>query len=295
MKMNKKIILATSIVFVIFIFGLIFFNSHGNEKINLKIKDIQEYSSKITQIFKKTNSYKKRLFVVDFKGDKKGSQVDNLQKTITSIIENSNQKDHVLVRLESHGGAAHVYGLGAYELLRIRNAGLKLIISVDRVAASGGYMMACVADEIIAAPFSYIGSIGVYSGVPNFSGIMDELGIVYERFTAGKYKGGVPIFAPITDNDRKHQQDFVNRIFNQFKDFVKKNRPKLDIEKIATGEIWTAQEAIKTGLVDKIYTSEELILEYKFNGYNIFEVRHIKIDTKKLVWKKLLNKIFPFF
>jgi serine protease SohB len=262
-------------------------------KSNIEIQSQDKIFKKIAKSFKKLTVSKKRLFVIDFNGDASASQVDELKKIITSIIVNKQQDDAVLLRLESPGGMAHRYGLAAYELIRLKKAGIELIAAIDSVAASGGYMMACVADKIIAAPFSYVGSIGVMGGVFNFHDFLKELGIKYLEFTAGEYKNPLSQFGPITEKGEKYTQEFINRSYKEFKKFVKLNRPTLDIDKVATGEAWTAQEAIKFKLVDRLATSEEMILELSKN-YNIFEIKYNLPVPKEPFWKKILKKILPF-
>lgn len=203
----------------------------------------------------------KSVFVLDFDGDIKASAVAHLREEISVIISSAKAGDEVVIRLESGGGQVNAYGLAAAQLVRIKDAGLILTVCVDKISASGGYMMACVADKIIASDFAVIGSVGVVSQLPNFHELLKKHNIGYEMFTAGEYKRTVTIFGENDDEDRaKHQAD-IERIHELFKTFVKKHRPKLDVEKIATGEIWFGQDALDLGLIDAIGTSDGYVLE----------------------------------
>lgn len=203
----------------------------------------------------------KSVFVLDFDGDIKASAVAHLREEISVIVSSAKAGDEVVIRLESGGGQVNAYGLAAAQLVRIKDAGLILTVCVDKISASGGYMMACVADKIIASDFAVIGSVGVVSQLPNFHELLKKHNIGYEMFTAGEYKRTVTIFGENDDEDRaKHQAD-IERIHELFKTFVKTHRPSLDVEKIATGEIWFGQDALDLGLIDEIGTSDGYVLE----------------------------------
>ncbi len=202
------------------------------------------------------------VFVVDFAGDELASQVAHLRDQVSVILKVANVKtDEVVVRLESPGGAVAHYGLAAAQLLRLKNAGLQLTVCVDVVAASGGYMMACVASRIVAAPFAYIGSIGVVIMMPNFNRVLDKNSVDVVQLTAGKFKRTVDPFTPITEEGKKKLQEELADCFQAFKMHVGLNRKGLEktIEEVATGEAWLAVHAKKRGLVDEIGTSDELL------------------------------------
>ncbi|UNU73502.1 protease SohB [Moraxella nasovis] len=200
------------------------------------------------------------VFVLDFDGDIKASAVAHLREEISTIISVAQAGDEVVLRLESGGGQVNAYGLAAAQLDRLKKAGLKLTVCVDKIAASGGYMMACVADTIIASDFSVIGSVGVVSQLPNFHELMKKHDIGFEMFTAGEYKRTVTIFGENTDEDRAKYQEDLERIHVLFQDFVGKHRPKLDVKKIATGDYWFGPDALALGLIDEIGTSDAYIL-----------------------------------
>ncbi len=215
----------------------------------------------------------KNVFLLDFKGDVLASAVEHLRDEITAVLEVAGDGDEVVVRLESPGGAAHSYGLAASQLARLRERKIPLTACVDRVAASGGYMMACVANTIVAAPFSIIGSIGVAAPLPNAHRLLGRFGIDYENATAGKYKRTVSYLAPITEEGRAKFQSQLDETHEQFKDFVKQHRPSLAIDDVATGEYWHGVRALELGLVDRLATSDDCLRE-RARDANLYEVRY---------------------
>lgn len=216
---------------------------------------------------------KSRLFVIDFDGDVEASAVSDLREEITAIISAANSNDRVLVKLESPGGMVHSYGLAASQLARIKAANLKLVVAVDQVAASGGYMMACVADEILAAPFAVVGSIGVVAEIPNFHRLLRHNKVDYEQHTAGEYKRTLTMFAENTDSARTKFKQELEETHDLFKQFITENRPSLDIDKVATGEHWYGTQALELGLIDKIQTSDDYIVNAAGDG-DVFEITY---------------------
>ena len=202
-----------------------------------------------------------RSFIINFKGDLKATAVASLREEVSAILEVATPEDQVIVCLENHGGTVHEHGLAASQFVRIRDQDIPLFVSVDKVAASGGYLMACVANKIIAAPFAILGSIGVIAQLPNFNRIMDEHGIDFEMITAGQYKRNVTIFGKNTDEDRAKLKDELEDVHTLFKDVVGRYRENLDLEKVATGEHWYGTRALELGLVDELKTSDELLAE----------------------------------
>lgn len=215
---------------------------------------------------------KPRLFVLNFDGDIRASAVRNLREEISVLLGQLQSGDEVLLRLESGGGLVHGYGLAASQLRRIREAGGKLTVSVDKVAASGGYMMACVADEIVAAPFAILGSIGVLAQLPNFNKLLKKNDIDFEMFTAGEYKRTVTLFGENTDKGREKFREELEDTHELFKAFVKEQRDVVDIDKVATGEVWYGQRALDVNLVDALKTSDEFIQE-KLDSHGVFELQ----------------------
>ncbi|EGT4952934.1 protease SohB, partial [Cronobacter sakazakii] len=164
------------------------------------------------------------------------------------------------VRLESPGGVVHGYGLAASQLQRLRERQIPLTIAVDKVAASGGYMMACVANNIVAAPFAIIGSIGVVAQIPNFNRLLKRNDIDIELHTAGQYKRTLTLLGENTEEGREKFREDLNETHHLFKEFVHSMRPSLDIDAVATGEHWYGVQAKEKGLVDEISTSDDLII-----------------------------------
>ncbi|MGA8261064.1 MAG: protease SohB [Arenicellales bacterium] len=203
----------------------------------------------------------KRLFVLDFHGDLKATAVASLREEITAILTIAGAGDAVLLRLENTGGVVHEHGLAASQVNRLRDAGVHVTVAVDKVAASGGYMMACVADRIIAAPFAVLGSIGVLAQLPNFNELLKRHGVAFEQQTAGEYKRTVTMFGENTDKERAKLREQIEHTHVLFKTFVAKHRPDLDLEKAATGDIWYGSDAVDVGLVDEIRTSDDYLLQ----------------------------------
>ncbi|QUX91432.1 protease SohB [Marinomonas sp. A3A] len=209
---------------------------------------------------------KKRLYVLDFDGDIKASAVETMREEITAILSVAKSQDEVVVRLESGGGVVHGYGLAASQLQRIREANIPLTICVDKVAASGGYMMACVADKIIAAPFAILGSIGVVAQIPNVHRLLDKSLIDVELHTAGKYKRTLTMLGENTDEGREKFRQDLEDTHGLFKRFVSSQRPQLDIEDIATGDTWYGSEAIENKLIDVVMTSDAYLVSHYENA-----------------------------
>ena len=220
----------------------------------------------------KLKSDKKRLFVLDFDGDIRASEVECLRHEISAILTLATPQDEVLLRLESPGGLVHSYGLAASQLQRLRDKNIPLTIAIDRVAASGGYMMACIADRILAAPFAMLGSIGVVAQLPNFNRLLKKHDIDFEMLTAGEYKRTLTVFGENSDKAREKFQDDLENIHRLFKQFVARYRPSLDIETVATGEVWFGSEALLRGLADEIKTSDQYLCE-RVRQADVFEVQ----------------------
>ena len=203
----------------------------------------------------------KRVFVLDFDGDIKASGVKHLREEISTLISAANEGDEVVVRLESGGGLVHSYGLAAAQLVRLKDAGLSLTVCVDKIAASGGYMMACVADKILAAPFAVIGSIGVVSQLPNFHRWLKKHDIDYEMFTAGEYKRTVTVFGENDDEDRAKYREELEQTHKLFKHFVTTYRSQLELDKVANGDHWYGEDALHLNLVDELKISDTYLLD----------------------------------
>jgi len=218
---------------------------------------------------------KQRIYVLDFDGDIKASAVTNLREEITAILMVARKQDEVFVRLQSPGGMVNTYGLAASQLTRIKDNEIGLTIAVDKVAASGGYMMACVADKILAAPFAILGSIGVVAQIPNFNRLLKKHDVDYEMITAGEYKRTLTMFGENTDQARSKFKDDIEDIHVLFKDFVVQHRPIVDIAKVSTGEFWFGSRAKDLDLVDELKTSDDYLLE-KVKEADLYSVKHVE-------------------
>ena len=234
---------------------------------------------------------KKRVFVLNFEGDVGAESVSSLREEITTVLSLADESDEIVLRLESPGGMVHSYGLASSQLLRIRNAGIPLTICVDKVAASGGYMMACLADRLIAAPFAIIGSIGVLVQLPNFSRVLQNYDVDYEIISAGEYKRTLTTFGEITEKGREKVKEEVETIHDVFKKWVKEYRPAVEIDKIATGETWLGSQAKDRYMVDDIRTSDEILVE-AVKEHDVYEVEY---EIPKSIQDKLAGAFHGAF
>ncbi|HEX9585219.1 MAG TPA: protease SohB [Gammaproteobacteria bacterium] len=236
---------------------------------------------------KKTPAPDKRLFLVNFRGDIRASAVSSLREEISAILTVATAGDEVLVRLENAGGLVHDHGLAASQLARVRDKGIRLTVAVDKIAASGGYLMACIADRILAAPFAVLGSIGVLAQIPNFNRMLDSHGVDFEQFKAGEYKRTVTLFGKNTDADREKFSQEISDTHALFKEFVAQQRPSLDVDKVATGEHWYGKRALDLALCDELKTSDDYLLERSADT-GIYEVKY---TTRKPLARKLTAAI----
>ena len=217
---------------------------------------------------------RKRMYVLAFDGDIRASATNNLREEISAVLLQVEEGDEVLVKVESPGGMVHSYGLAASQLQRIRSADVPLTVAVDKVAASGGYMMACVANRIIAAPFAVLGSIGVLAQLPNFHRLLKKNDIDFELLTAGEYKRTLTMFGENTDKGREKFVEELEETHELFKNFVNSNRPSLDIAKVATGEVWYGQKALGEGLIDELQTSDAFVQDH-LKDWDVYEVKFV--------------------
>jgi serine protease SohB len=246
------------------------------QKMSLRLNksfEQQNFFQKIKNLF--INNKKKILFIINFDGDINASETELLKDIISILIVNLNKNDEVLLILNSSGGFINQYGLAAAQLKRLKKFGIKLTISIDKIAASGGYLMASVADKIIASEFAIIGSIGVIGIMPNFNSLLKKNDINIEYHTAGEYKTTLNMFTENTDKGREKFIESLNKTHDLFKEFISTHRKEVNIEKVSTGEYWYGKDALKLNLIDKIETSDEYIIE-KLNEYTIYKISTIK-------------------
>ena len=226
---------------------------------------------------------RKRIYVIDFKGDMRASGAGSLREEISAIVGFAKAGEQVLLRLENSGGTVHDHGLAASQLARLKGHGLKLTIAVDKVAASGGYMMACIADHILAAPFAVLGSIGVLAQVPNVNRLLEEHGVDVEMFKGGEFKRTVTMLGKNTAADREKFQSEINEIHHLFKQFVAEHRPGLDLERVATGEHWFGRDAMALKLCDSIGTSDDWLMAERKDA----DLLHVRYRHHESLGKRL--------
>lgn len=244
-------------------------------------KALHKAQARAEKLERKADHPKPRVYVLDFDGDIKASAGESLRHEITALLSIATPQDEVVIRLESGGGMVHSYGLAASQLARIREAGIPLTVCIDKVAASGGYMMACLGERIIAAPFAIVGSIGVVAQMPNFHRLLQKHDIDFELHTAGQYKRTLTLFGENTDKGREKFQEELELTHRLFKDFVARYRPQLDIEAVATGEVWLGQTALDKQLVDELQTSDAYLTE---------RARHAELLLLSYVERKSLQE-----
>ncbi len=260
------------------------------EEKSQKLKDKEKSTKTVTTIREKLQrglkikeilkEHSNCVYVLTFIGNIMASEVEQLREQISFLLQIAQPADEIVVRITSPGGAVPQYGLASSQLERLKQAGLRCVVCVDTVAASGGYMMASVADKIIAAPFAIIGSIGVVAGIPNFHRVLQKNEVDYHLFTAGKYKRTVTPFSEVTDEGKQKLQDDLTAIHEAFKQHIKDGRPDVDIEAIATGEYWLASQAKEKGLVDEIMTSDDYLCS-KLDDCEIIEIK-TEIEQNRL-------------
>lgn len=228
-----------------------------------------------------------RMFVMDFDGDIEASGVDMLREQISAILQVAEESDEVLLRLESSGGLVHAYGLAASQLARLRARKVRLVIAVDKVAASGGYMMACLADHLLAAPFAIVGSIGVVGSVPNLHGLLKKYAIDYEQYTAGKHKRTLTMFGENTEEGREQFKHELAITHDLFKTHIAMARPALDVESVATGETWYGTQALENKLIDALGTSDDYLLAHK----DTHQILLLEFDANKSLWDRIKGRM----
>ena len=230
---------------------------------------------------------KRRVFVINFRGDIPATAVSNLREEVTAILSVATNEDEVLVRLENAGGFVHGHGLAASQLMRLRQRNIPLTVAIDKVAASGGYLMACVGNRILAAPFAVVGSIGVLAQLPNFHRFLTRHGIDFEEAKAGEFKRTVTMFGKNTDEEREKLRQQLEETHMLFKNLVQENRPDVDISSVSTGEYWYGRNAVDKKLVDELTTSDDYLLEASKKA-DIYDVSFI---ARKPVTEKVASVV----
>ena len=285
-------------------------NKSSSEKGHLQIKNLSDQfesmgnalqgslmDSKTFKKFRKDLDKKKKkedkesakdqesIFVLNFNGDVQASEVDKLKHEINAILLSETECKEVVLRVESGGGSAYAYGLCAAELKRLVDAKIKLTVCIDKVAASGGYLMSCVASKIVAAPWALVGTIGVIAQMPNINRLLKKNLVDFEMHTAGEFKRTLTVFGENTEEGRDKFKSELEDLHVIFKDFVKDNRPEIDTSVVATGEVWQGEKALEVGLIDEIGTSDDYLVKLS-KKFKLFEIEYIE--------KKNLSERFAF-
>lgn len=261
---------------------------------NKVVKPEHKLSRKEKKAQHKAQKERPSLFVIDFEGDMKASQAEQLRQAVTAVLSIATEKDQVVIRLNSPGGAVNGYGLAASQLQRIRDRQIPLIACIDKIAASGGYLMACVANQIIAAPFAIIGSIGVVAQLPNFHRWLKKHDIDFELLTAGEFKRTLTVFGENTEKGREKFQHDIELIHTAFRNYVMQNRNMINIDEVATGEHWLALDAYNYKLVDTLKTSDDYLIS-QMSDYNIYRVKvHTTPTFMEKLTKPVANMLHPW-
>jgi serine protease SohB len=261
--------------------------NHYADTLNAEILEKSEFKKLLKkekkEVKKNEKQDRKRIFVLEFDGDIRASAVNSLREEVTAILKVAKETDEVVVCLDSPGGMVSPYGLAASELQRLKRKKIPLTVAIDKMAASGGYLMACVADKILAAPFAIIGSIGVVVQLPNFHRLLKSKDVDFELLTAGEYKRTLTMFGENTPKAREKMQEDIEEIHYLFKDFISQNRPQVNIEEVATGEHWLASRALNFKLIDELTTSDDYLL----NASQTADIYQIHYTVKKSLGEKL--------
>jgi serine protease SohB len=253
---------------------------------NMNPKELKKFYKDITKNKKKkTDEKESSVFVLNFNGDIQASEVEKLKYEINAILLSESECKEVVVKVESGGGSAYAYGLCAAELKRLVDNDISLTVCIDKVAASGGYLMSCVATKIIAAPWAIVGSIGVIAQLPNFHRLLKKNLIDFEMHTAGEFKRTLTTLGENTEEGREKFKADLEDLHVIFKDFVKEQRPEVDTAIVATGEVWQGEEAVRVGLVDSLETSDNYLVNLSKDA-TLFEIEYIE--------KKNLSERFAF-
>lgn len=300
---GKAFLIVLSITFILIIFVSVAYRMKAKHELEVEVlnekyddlsdlikqgtysKDELKNEKKLTKKLKKKEETRQRAFVIDFEGDIKASSVSALREEVSSILKIAKKNDQVIVRLESPGGMVHGYGLAASQLKRFREHGIRLVACVDKVAASGGYLMACTAEKILAAPFAIVGSVGVLAQVPNFNRLLKKHDIDYQEITSGEFKRTISLLGEITPEGRKKFQEEIVDTHALFKEFVAQCRPQVDVQKIGTGEHWFGLRALELKLIDEIKTSDEYIMGL----LDTHQVIRICYEAKKKLSEKIAS------
>ena len=223
--------------------------------------------------------------ITDEVGD--GIVAKDLIKTIHEVTKDSAVKA-VVFRVSSPGGSAYA-SEQIWHALTLLKAKKPLIVSMGDYAASGGYYISCLADKIVAQPNTITGSIGIFGVIPNIHGLNEKLGLTYDGVKTNKLSDAVSINRPFTPEERDLMQNYVNRGYELFVKRCADGRKMTpdQIKNIAEGRVWTGQDALRIGLVDKIGGLNDAVKlaidKAKLKSYNISTYPEKEDFMKKLI------------
>jgi serine protease SohB len=238
-----------------------------------ELKKYLQQKKKSEKEHSKATTPRHRIFVLNFDGDIRASAVSSLREEITAILTVATPNDEVVIRINSGGGMVHAYGLAASQLIRIKQHNIPLTVAIDKIAASGGYLMACVANRIIAAPFAIVGSIGVIAQIPNFHRLLKKHDIDFEQITAGDFKRTLTVFGENTNKGRAKFKEEIEDTHNLFKEFIREHRPQVDVEIVGSGEHWPATRGLQLKLVDELMASDDYLMGQRDHA-DLYEVTY---------------------
>ncbi|HIQ50372.1 MAG TPA: signal peptide peptidase SppA [Nautiliaceae bacterium] len=237
-------------------------------------------------------SKKKSVVIYELKGpivNYEQTESIYLQKVLSDLDSIEENYDGIILKIDSPGGDAYSTKKIAERIKEI-NKKIPIVACIDQIATSGAYWLASSSDYIVADDFSIVGSIGVYASYLEFTGLMEKLGVKYNRIVFGKYKDILSPFKNLTEEERKLIERKINYIYEYFVKEVAKNRGlnySFVKEKIATGEFFFGYEAKELNLVDAIGDLETC--KKKMAHFLNTSIDNIKFQTMKGYYEKELN------
>jgi protease-4 len=179
---------------------------------------------------------------------------DQIARRIRKIRKDHDSYKAIVLRVNSPGGSVSGSEAILFELMRAREAGLPVVVSMGPVAASGGYWIATASDKIIAGPQTITGSIGVFGILPNLESLGSSYGLNWDRVKTNQSSDIFSIARPKTDQEISIIQEYVNQTYERFLSLVGESRKLAlaEVENLAEGRVWTGKEAYDLGLVDDL-------------------------------------------
>lgn len=208
-------------------------------------------------------------------------------ENIKNLIEEKKVKA-LLLKIDSPGGSAGPAYALYHEIIKLKEKypNIPIISLTEGICASGGYYVACAADYLIASRTALVGSIGAYIAIPELSEFAKNIKINYSIIKAGKLKAAGNPFKNLTEDEKTYFQELANDIHKQFIKDVLERRPKIttDITEIAQGQVFTGNQALELGLIDKVGSLETAINIIKEKASIDNHIEWIEITDKKSLW-----------